>query len=160
MLSPGPALGRPCLRTRCLVCTGSEFFQKYAFRVHGKVCFRSGATGMDPAAGPAMPWTSHSPGPRVVPSTGPNSNSIVLRRRERTVCRKLSLGVGESTSSAGRDPLQMPAGQNRCAFYLHERPLLFGLRARVLLELGPASATGPATDTGPGTFLAPGGAQQ
>ena len=82
------------------------------------------------ATGPA---TDTSPGtllaPGGVPTTGPFLNFIVLRRRERMFCKNMSFGVGESTTSGGQAPLQIPAKQNRCAFYLHGR-LSFSGRPR------------------------------
>ena len=159
-LASGSVLGCPPYKSRCFVYTRSDFFQNITFRVGEKLCFSSGAAGMDPEPGPAMPQTSHNPGPRVAPGTGHNSNMIVLRRRERRFCRKMSVCVDESTISAGRDPLEIPVGQNRCAFRLHEKLFLFGHQARVLPEAGPASATGPATDTSPAATLAPGLPQQ
>jgi len=45
-----------------------SFWQKIAFRVHGKLCFISGATGMDLGPGPEMP----RPGTRLAPGAPPS----------------------------------------------------------------------------------------
>ena len=59
-----------------------------------------------------------------VPASGPNPNNIILRRREGMFGKNMSFGVGGSTTSVGKAPVQILALRTRCAFYLHGK-LLF-----------------------------------
>ena len=80
------AIGRWVSRSRHFVCTGSNFFQNYAFRVHEKLCFISGR-GHGVRTGP-----SHD--------TGLATALVEGRPQPEATIHKLSFYVDESIAFA------------------------------------------------------------